>query len=124
MIRRPPRSTLFPYTTLFRSRVVDERSERRAGQRSGDLITRAGDARRVRDVHQHRHDVRRLERGAVLLPAHGPEHPKAPRGEVARDRGADAARGSGDDDALIHGRNMVRKTKLRGEWGVVRDVTG
>src|SRR2546422_4839134 len=24
MIRRPPRSTLFPYTTLFRSRVVDE----------------------------------------------------------------------------------------------------
>src|SRR2546429_5632454 len=24
MIRRPPRSTLFPYTTLFRSRDVDE----------------------------------------------------------------------------------------------------
>src|SRR5258708_17710679 len=24
MIRRPPRSTLFPYTTLFRSAVVDE----------------------------------------------------------------------------------------------------
>src|SRR3712207_9534578 len=24
MIRRPPRSTLFPYTTLFRSRVGDE----------------------------------------------------------------------------------------------------
>src|SRR5476651_2358815 len=24
MIRRPPRSTLFPYTTLFRSRVPDE----------------------------------------------------------------------------------------------------
>src|SRR3712207_7339887 len=24
MIRRPPRSTLFPYTTLFRSRAVDE----------------------------------------------------------------------------------------------------
>src|SRR3712207_7211152 len=27
MIRRPPRSTLFPYTTLFRSRL--ERAERR-----------------------------------------------------------------------------------------------
>src|SRR2546430_4496139 len=25
MIRRPPRSTLFPYTTLFRSAVEDER---------------------------------------------------------------------------------------------------
>src|SRR2546426_7577017 len=24
MIRRPPRSTLFPYTTLFRSRIVTE----------------------------------------------------------------------------------------------------
>src|SRR5690349_22721815 len=24
MIRRPPRSTLFPYTTLFRSRALDE----------------------------------------------------------------------------------------------------
>src|SRR2546430_5316804 len=27
MIRRPPRSTLFPYTTLFRSRVFEEKSE-------------------------------------------------------------------------------------------------
>src|SRR5690349_22701752 len=26
MIRRPPRSTLFPYTTLFRSRIVTLRS--------------------------------------------------------------------------------------------------
>src|SRR5688572_32681322 len=26
MIRRPPRSTLFPYTTLFRSAVVGERA--------------------------------------------------------------------------------------------------
>src|SRR5438105_11423581 len=27
MIRRPPRSTLFPYTTLFRSRLVARRLE-------------------------------------------------------------------------------------------------
>src|SRR5256886_12807330 len=31
MIRRPPRSTLFPYTTLFRSRAVP----RRAGDPAG-----------------------------------------------------------------------------------------
>src|SRR2546428_9845965 len=34
MIRRPPRSTLFPYTTLFRSPVrlaVDQRTVRRGG---------------------------------------------------------------------------------------------
>src|SRR5260370_28177262 len=30
MIRRPPRSTLFPYTTLFRS-VVKRRDQRRIG---------------------------------------------------------------------------------------------
>src|SRR3712207_7005463 len=29
MIRRPPRSTLFPYTTLFRSRLLDRAAERR-----------------------------------------------------------------------------------------------
>src|SRR5256885_5975932 len=28
MIRRPPRSTLFPYTTLFRSRGEEQRGER------------------------------------------------------------------------------------------------
>src|SRR3712207_8705579 len=33
MIRRPPRSTLFPYTTLFRSRqIVRERVEPRAAE--------------------------------------------------------------------------------------------
>src|SRR2546428_7416135 len=33
MIRRPPRSTLFPYTTLFRSPGVAERVGRGAGRR-------------------------------------------------------------------------------------------
>src|SRR3712207_8858515 len=35
MIRRPPRSTLFPYTTLFRSREREDRDQRlpdRAGR--------------------------------------------------------------------------------------------
>src|SRR3712207_7170880 len=37
MIRRPPRSTLFPYTTLFRSRDVVRRVRRRgAGDPRGD----------------------------------------------------------------------------------------
>src|SRR3989454_7948561 len=34
MIRRPPRSTLFPYTTLFRSRRADNELMRRAWARS------------------------------------------------------------------------------------------
>src|SRR2546422_4621018 len=37
MIRRPPRSTLFPYTTLFRSRGIQRRA-----QRLGDVQQRLG----------------------------------------------------------------------------------
>src|SRR2546430_10264442 len=33
MIRRPPRSTLFPYTTLFRSRGLSRETRRAGGQR-------------------------------------------------------------------------------------------
>src|SRR2546429_3444030 len=33
MIRRPPRSTLFPYTTLFRSRAAPRRGVSAAGRR-------------------------------------------------------------------------------------------
>src|SRR2546422_10210860 len=32
MIRRPPRSTLFPYTTLFRSLALERRQELRYGE--------------------------------------------------------------------------------------------
>src|SRR5438034_4577436 len=39
MIRRPPRSTLFPYTTLFRSH---ERAIERLADRSGPHLTGAG----------------------------------------------------------------------------------
>src|SRR3712207_6067824 len=42
MIRRPPRSTLFPYTTLFRSveeavRLTEETGQQAAGARGGAL---------------------------------------------------------------------------------------
>src|SRR2546429_57866 len=33
MIRRPPRSTLFPYTTLFRSQHGDREAQQRADQK-------------------------------------------------------------------------------------------
>src|SRR5256884_2789699 len=42
MIRRPPRSTLFPYTTLFRSGLADLGVDRRAGEfavRQDDPVT-------------------------------------------------------------------------------------
>src|SRR3712207_7793651 len=37
MIRRPPRSTLFPYTTLFRSRDLDGRVSRLPGRAARQL---------------------------------------------------------------------------------------
>src|SRR3712207_6955189 len=51
MIRRPPRSTLFPYTTLFRSRDPARRAGRRGlaarrarrGRRSDRAVVRRGD---------------------------------------------------------------------------------
>src|SRR2546425_10347646 len=38
MIRRPPRSTLFPYTTLFRSCRVHQRVQRLQAQRRQHLL--------------------------------------------------------------------------------------
>src|SRR2546425_13127084 len=39
MIRRPPRSTLFPYTTLFRSlRVIQDGVVRRVGSETTDAV--------------------------------------------------------------------------------------
>src|SRR3712207_7610713 len=67
MIRRPPRSTLFPYTTLFRSRTVE-----RARQAVGRVTSRASQ-RKVLVVILH------------LL--HRPRRPRHALGEQA-DRGA------------------------------------
>src|SRR3712207_7756864 len=52
MIRRPPRSTLFPYTTLFRSRGnrVAGRLARRAGDEVPVLVALHGLHELVRDA--------------------------------------------------------------------------
>src|SRR3712207_7513488 len=39
MIRRPPRSTLFPYTTLFRSEVIDYVSRKYGEERVSQIVT-------------------------------------------------------------------------------------
>src|SRR3712207_8165031 len=73
MIRRPPRSTLFPYTTLFRS------SEQTGGGTAGACPGRrkAGSRRRLllrHDVHQRRHtSAGRRVLGAVRSEEHTSE---------------------------------------------------
>src|SRR5690242_21009461 len=62
MIRRPPRSTLFPYTTLFRSLAHRARPGRRRPPSGRRLLDRAGLARAGR-VPPH------PGRGAAARPA-------------------------------------------------------
>src|SRR3712207_8527097 len=61
MIRRPPRSTLFPYTTLFRSREANGSETREAApkdglsarlERDGEL---GGGGRRLGDAARQQH---------------------------------------------------------------------
>src|SRR5687767_15630845 len=47
MIRRPPRSTLFPYTTLFRSDALAARPEHSHGRHDHELAGSAGDELRI-----------------------------------------------------------------------------
>src|SRR2546422_7650312 len=66
MIRRPPRSTLFPYTTLFRS-------DRLARDRAG--VHHAHDALTV-DEHRRRHAAERvaLAHLSLLVEQHRERH--------------------------------------------------
>src|SRR5256885_6362088 len=51
MIRRPPRSTLFPYTTLFRSRVVGSKGYKETSV--ADVIEEAGTSRTTFRSEEH-----------------------------------------------------------------------
>src|SRR2546423_4596771 len=56
MIRRPPRSTLFPYTTLFRSRPLGLRAERHWNVLER-LVLLAKDREGDRRADLHAHEV-------------------------------------------------------------------
>src|SRR5260370_39127338 len=67
MIRRPPRSTLFPYTTLFRSERIDQRGADRERNR-GVLGAAGGGHRQARGVgmlgqRNRRWEERRVGKG-------------------------------------------------------------
>src|SRR5438045_8106904 len=52
MLRRPPRSTLFPYTTLFRSHVLSLRRRRSAPPVEVTVPSTAGRERPVIVIHR------------------------------------------------------------------------
>src|SRR3712207_8011808 len=67
MIRRPPRSTLFPYTTLFRSQRVRVRGHRGHDRRDAARNLRTRRARGVRPEGGRR--GRRHDRHGGVVPA-------------------------------------------------------
>src|SRR2546422_11462324 len=91
MIRRPPRSTLFPYTTLFRSQARDPREQARlVAGRGGEGPAREGPrGRRARDQQDARRRGGRS--GAARARGGGLLYPKdrggAARGSHRRGRG-------------------------------------
>src|SRR2546426_9190418 len=130
MIRRPPRSTLFPYTTLFRSRAAlracapsrrrgPYRRQRDAARRGGGPeAPRAGRRRRRGDAGRRLPGRAILPRGArgdgdgclphPLLGVHarvrgGPGAARAADRRRREPRG-DAARGAGEGAGLPYGR--------------------
>src|SRR2546426_12349714 len=66
MIRRPPRSTLFPYTTLFRSLVIArEARSRQVGLDAAEAAAIAGRQRQVRSGWQRQRVVSPFPRARV-----------------------------------------------------------
>src|SRR5208283_504441 len=100
MIRRPPRSTLFPYTTLFRSRDDAGDGHEASAHQLGRAVL-AGDAvvaghRRAREEHRRVVAVREAPRAAeVGAPcpalAGGPAHARVLEGVELVDGDGDAA---------------------------------
>src|SRR5256885_12468596 len=65
MIRRPPRSTLFPYTTLFRSRGVDLGLVDHLRTSDEYLVNRAADANLYQVTFERARSLRERLGGAV-----------------------------------------------------------
>src|SRR3712207_1420198 len=79
MIRRPPRSTLFPYTTLFRSQVQEELGERQREmylrEQMKAIQKELGDDDQSKEINELREKLGKLEL------------PREARAEVERELG-------------------------------------
>src|SRR5438874_13380705 len=109
MIRRPPRSTLFPYTTLFRS-VTAPGAEGAGGE--GARSRPRADVRLGARVLPLPRDLPRGAREALPRPhALGAVHPRLPhpRGELRRavpPHGAHVDEGGRDGRRVVEGRGV------------------
>src|SRR2546428_4234772 len=98
MIRRPPRSTLFPYTTLFRSRAA-------RGRRGGDALDRpAALARR---------DRQRASRRAGASIPDPPVRPRRPRRNVRSEEHTSELQSRSDLVCRLLLEKKKKKSKIR-----------
>src|SRR2546426_11277900 len=119
MIRRPPRSTLFPYTTLFRS--LDLEPVARVVERADSLEQAARDVTLVVEgqLYGHRRPLGRWLRGhrASDAPAAPPVDREQEIGVQALEEGPDDRDGGKDPDDDAHtdlGTNEGRAGGARG----------
>src|SRR5690554_7182214 len=73
MIRRPPRSTLFPYTTLFRSQRQRQQDLGDHGEDHRVAVARPADPFQVARRHEQLHAVEQLEGGQARSEEHTSE---------------------------------------------------
>src|SRR5215203_6562800 len=123
MIRRPPRSTLFPYTTLFRSRRPARVLVGAAPVGAGDAGARAGDRPVVGDRGRRARRTRRTRRPPARPGVHaGPagrllerDAPRPARSGVVADVGRVAPR-------LARGRALLAGDAARRSLGAFAGV--
>src|SRR5256885_13546560 len=105
MIRRPPRSTLFPYTTLFRSRIGEEGW---SAMRRGPPCCRIGWRDELGRHFACRPECRIVEDGEILLDRTAARIRWQTRGTVD----AIAVAGVGLDQAGINGKALAADQSL------------
>src|SRR2546422_10289678 len=107
MIRRPPRSTLFPYTTLFRSPLRVEEAHRIAHHLLHDVVELEGPGEDVRELLQGE----QLREPAVQLVRAAPALPLAPPQPLLQAERPPAERGGGQKQCSQRG--VTRGSLLR-----------
>src|SRR2546430_15879632 len=96
MIRRPPRSTLFPYTTLFRSAAATELRGRPRAQGADPRLHPPGAATDAPAQSTHGR-----AQGVLSARARGRRRPQEPVGPGLRGRISDAGRAGDPDRAAV-----------------------
>src|SRR4051794_25826319 len=123
MIRRPPRSTLFPYTTLFRSRLLAVGGHGRGRRPLPPLAVRAlpagrgAAARRGRPAALSRLSAEARPAPAVPHPAHRPRLPRARHARLGG--GARAGPARGRREARRRGRDGGRGARVPMTTGIL-----